>query len=71
VRVGFFTDIRFSLLGFFIVCYLVERLGYELQKAIDEFAEKRAPGIKHEHFVNMLYVRYAAGKMERRGTIVG
>jgi len=40
-----------------------------LQDAIDEFAEKKAPGIRHEHFVNELYVRYAVN-MQRRGTIV-
>lgn len=54
--------------GFFIVCYLVERLGYRLQDALDEFAEKRPPGIKHEHFVNELYVRYCVG-LQRRPTI--
>ena len=52
--------------GFFIICYLVERLHYQLSEAIEEFTRKRAPGIKHEHFVNELYVRYAV-KMERRG----
>ena len=56
--------------GFFIICYLIERLGYKVEDAIKEFAEKRAPGIKHDHFVNELYVRYAV-KMQRRGTIVG
>ncbi|WPH01482.1 isoform 3 of mrna-capping enzyme [Acrodontium crateriforme] len=68
--IGVHCHYGFNRTGFFIVCYLVERLGYRLQDAIDEFAEKRAPGIKHEHFVNELYVRYAV-KMERRGTIVG
>lgn len=48
---------------------MVERLGYRLQDAIDEFARERGPGIKHEHFVNELFVRYAV-RMQRRGTIV-
>ncbi|KAK4542887.1 hypothetical protein LTR36_006076 [Oleoguttula mirabilis] len=68
--IGVHCHYGFNRTGFFIVCYLVERLGYKLQDAIDEFAEKRAPGIKHEHFKNELYVRYAV-KLERRGTIVG
>lgn len=60
----------FNRTGFFIVCYLVERLQYELQDAIDEFKQKREPGIKHQHFLNELFVRYAV-QMQRRGTIVG
>ena len=55
--------------GFLIVCYLVERLQWKLQDAIEEFAQKRPPGIKHQHFVDELYVRYAV-KQERRMTIV-
>jgi len=67
--VGVHCHYGFNRTGFFIVCYLVERLGYKLQDAVAEFAQKRAPGIKHEYFVNELFVRYAV-KMERRGTIV-
>ncbi|KAF4542094.1 Alpha beta hydrolase fold protein [Lasiodiplodia theobromae] len=47
--------------GFFIVCYLVERLGWTLQNAINEFAKKRSPGIRHEHFIDTLFVRYHVG----------
>ncbi|KAK5109140.1 hypothetical protein LTR62_007502 [Meristemomyces frigidus] len=68
--IGVHCHYGFNRTGFEIVCYLVERLGYRLQDAIEEFAQKRAPGIKHEHFVNELFVRYAV-KMDRRGTIVG
>lgn len=58
--------------GFFIVCYLVERLGYKLEDAIQEFAEKRPPrGIKHEYFIDELYVRYAVKGLARRGTVLG
>ena len=59
----------FNRTGFEIICYLVEREGYRLQDAIEEFARKRPPGVKHEHFVNELYVRYAV-KMDRRATII-
>ena len=48
---------------------MVEELGYKLEDAIEEFRQKRPPGIKHQYFVNDLYVRYAV-KMERRGTVV-
>lgn len=58
----------FNRTGFFIVSYLVERLGYGLQAALDEFADKRSPGIRHEHFVNELWVRYCVG-LQRRATI--
>jgi pimeloyl-ACP methyl ester carboxylesterase/protein-tyrosine phosphatase len=68
--IGVHCHYGFNRTGFFIVSYLVERLGYKLDDAVAEFAQKKAPGIKHEYFVNELYVRYAV-KMERRGTIIG
>lgn len=51
----------FNRTGFFIVCYLVERLGYDVQDAIDEFAKQRPQGIKHAHFIDGLFVRYCKG----------
>ncbi|KAF2766825.1 hypothetical protein EJ03DRAFT_384399 [Teratosphaeria nubilosa] len=68
--IGVHCHYGFNRTGFFIVCYLVERAGYKLADAIAEFAAKRPPGIKHEHFVNELYVRYAV-RMQRRGTVDG
>lgn len=51
----------FNRTGFFIICYLIERLGYRLEDALEEFAQHRPPGVRHEHFVNELCVRYAVG----------
>ncbi|KAF2197407.1 hypothetical protein GQ43DRAFT_435176 [Delitschia confertaspora ATCC 74209] len=51
----------FNRTGFFLVCYLVERLGYRLQDAIDEFARARPSGIRHQHFIDALHVRYCVG----------
>lgn len=59
----------FNRTGFFLVSYLVEKEKWKVEDAIAEFAEKKAPGIKHEHFINELYARYTA-KMERRNTVV-
>ncbi|KAI4766827.1 hypothetical protein E4T51_00205 [Aureobasidium sp. EXF-12344] len=58
----------FNRTGFFLVSYMVEKLGWRLQDALEEFAEKRAPGIRHEHFVNELFVRYMV-HLERRPTL--
>jgi pimeloyl-ACP methyl ester carboxylesterase/protein-tyrosine phosphatase len=58
----------FNRTGFFLVSYMVEKLGWRLQDALEEFAEKRPPGIRHEHFVNELFVRYMVG-LERRPTL--
>ncbi|KAF7191120.1 mRNA-capping enzyme [Pseudocercospora fuligena] len=68
--IGVHCHYGFNRTGFLIVCYLVERLGWKLEDAIEEFKEKRAPGIKHEHFVDELYLRYRAN-MTRRATILG
>jgi len=51
----------FNRTGYFIVCYLVERCGYSVQGALDEFAKKRPKGIKHAHFMDQLFVRYCVG----------
>ena len=56
--------------GFFIVSYLVQQEKWKLEDALAEFAAKRPPGIKHSHFIDDLYARYAT-KIERRATIVG
>lgn len=66
--IGVHCHYGFNRTGFFIVCYMIEKLNYRLQDAVDEFANKRAPGIRHEHFVNELYVRYSVG-LQRRPTL--
>lgn len=59
--VGVHCHYGFNRTGFFVVSYLVERLGWRVEDAIDEFAKKRAPGIRHSHFVDELHVRYCSG----------
>lgn len=59
--VGVHCHYGFNRTGYFIVCYLVERCGYSVQAAIDEFAKKRPKGIKHAHFLDQLFVRYCVG----------
>ena len=39
-------------------CYLIERLGWTIEEAIEAFAVAKPPGIKHPHFIDALYVRY-------------
>ncbi|KAI0115373.1 alpha/beta-hydrolase [Daldinia grandis] len=57
--VGVHCHYGFNRTGYFVVCYLVERCGYGIQQAIEEFAVKRPNGIRHSHFLDRLYVRYA------------
>lgn len=49
----------FNRTGFFLVSYLVERLGWRLGDAIEAFRRARPPGIRHSHFVDELHVRYS------------
>jgi len=51
----------FNRTGFFICCYLIEKEKYAVQRAIDLFASCRPPGIRHEHFLDQLFVRYCIG----------
>lgn len=44
--------------GFFIACYMVQKLKFSVRDALERFAVSRPPGIKHIHFRDELYVRY-------------
>ncbi|CAL5867340.1 uncharacterized protein PFLUO_LOCUS1555 [Penicillium psychrofluorescens] len=59
--VGVHCHYGYNRTGFLIVCYLIERLGYGVQDAIDEFNARRPPGIRHGHFIDTLFVRYCVG----------
>lgn len=48
----------FNRTGFLICCYLIERLGWSVQEAVDGYKKAKSPGIKHTHFIDALYVRY-------------
>lgn len=62
--IGVHCHYGFNRTGFFICSYLVEREHYSVQQAIDEFQRQRPPGIRHEHFLDTLFVR-------RSGTALG
>ena len=68
--VGVHCHYGYNRTGFFVICYLVEREGYLVQDAIDEFARQRPPGIKHDHFIDTLFVRYCVG-LRRAPSIAG
>lgn len=48
----------FNRTGFFIVAYMVEKLGWTLKDAIAEFARAKEPGIRHAHFIDELFAQY-------------
>ncbi|KAK7918011.1 hypothetical protein PG985_009885 [Apiospora marii] len=60
--IGVHCHYGFNRTGYFIVCYLVDRLGMDVQEAIDTFANARDPGIRHTHFLDQLAVRYSGVK---------
>ncbi|KAL2826832.1 hypothetical protein BDW59DRAFT_160717 [Aspergillus cavernicola] len=59
--VGVHCHYGFNRTGFLIVSYLIERCGFGVQDAIDEFEKRRPPGIRHGHFIDTLFVRYCVG----------
>lgn len=59
--IGVHCHYGFNRTGFFLVCYMVERLGYRVEEAIDAFANARPPGIRHAHFIDALHVKYCVG----------
>ena len=61
VLIGVHCHYGFNRTGFFICSYLIEKEHFGVQQAIDEFAKHRPPGIRHEHFLDQLFVRYCIG----------
>ncbi|KAL9135819.1 MAG: hypothetical protein Q9175_002974 [Cornicularia normoerica] len=59
--IGVHCHYGFNRTGFFICCYLIEKEHFGVQQAIDEFAKHRPRGIRHEHFLDQLFVRYCIG----------
>ncbi|OOF97145.1 hypothetical protein ASPCADRAFT_205947 [Aspergillus carbonarius ITEM 5010] len=59
--VGVHCHYGFNRTGFLIVSYLIERRGFTVSEAIEEFERRRPPGIRHEHFIDTLFVRYCVG----------
>lgn len=59
--IGVHCHYGFNRTGFFICCYLIEKERFGVQQAIDEFRTHRPPGIRHEHFLDTLFVRYCVG----------
>ncbi|KAH8162773.1 hypothetical protein CIB48_g5494 [Xylaria polymorpha] len=60
--IGVHCHYGFNRTGYFVVCYLIERCGYGVQKAISTFADARPNGIRHSHFLDRLFVRYSGFK---------
>lgn len=60
--IGVHCHYGFNRTGYFIVCYLVERCGYLVDSAISHFAESRPLGIKHQHFLDKLFLRYSGSQ---------
>ncbi|KAI8086644.1 Alpha/Beta hydrolase protein [Halteromyces radiatus] len=58
VQIAVHCHYGFNRTGFFIVCYMIERLGVSVPDALKAFADVRPPGIRHSHFVDELYMRY-------------
>lgn len=59
--IGVHCHYGYNRTGFLIVSYLIERKGFSVQDAIDEFKRRRPPGIRHRHFIDTLFVRYCVG----------
>ncbi|EEP76949.1 conserved hypothetical protein [Uncinocarpus reesii 1704] len=59
--IGVHCHYGFNRTGFFLTSYLIERKGFTIEEALEEFKRCRPPGIRHPHFIDTLFVRYCAG----------
>jgi protein-tyrosine phosphatase len=56
--IGVHCHYGYNRTGYLVVCCLVERMGWTVAEAVEAFAKAKPPGIKHDFFVDELYVRY-------------
>lgn len=68
--IGVHCHYGYNRTGFFICCYLIEKCGYRAQDALEEFARQKPPGIRHEHFIDTLFMRYHVG-LKKAPTMLG
>lgn len=59
--IGVHCHYGYNRTGFFLCAYLVLRKKYDLEQAVEEFKRAKPPGIRHEHFLDVLWLRYANG----------
>lgn len=45
--------------GYFICAFLVARLHMDIEAALSAFSQVRPPGIKHQHFIDSLFLRFS------------
>lgn len=57
--IGVHCHYGYNRTGYFIVSYLILKKGYDIQSAIDEFGQAKPPGIRHDHFIDTLWLRYS------------
>lgn len=57
-EIGVHCHYGFNRTGFFICSYMIEKLGYSVEKAVQCYAQSRSGGIRHQHFIDELHVRY-------------
>ena len=48
----------FNRTGILICAYLIERMGWTVDEALAAFAKARPPGVKHQNYLDKLYLRY-------------
>ncbi|CAF0904033.1 unnamed protein product [Brachionus calyciflorus] len=56
--IGVHCTLGYNRTGFLICCYLIEKFGYTVDKAVALFAQVRPPGLYKQEFINELYKRY-------------
>jgi pimeloyl-ACP methyl ester carboxylesterase/protein-tyrosine phosphatase len=59
--IGVHCHYGYNRTGFLICSYLIQRCKMDVEDALEEFAKAKPPGIKHQHFVDALYVRHVKG----------
>jgi len=60
--VGVHCTHGFNRTGFLICSYLVNIVGWDIDPAVHEFAEKRSPGIYKQHYIEELFDKFDGDK---------
>ena len=56
--IGVHCNYGYNRTGYFICSYLILKMKFKVADALALFAEKRPPGIRHQHFISSLFERF-------------
>lgn len=56
--IGTHCNYGYNRTGYFLCSFLIQRRGFTVEEALRVFSTSRAPGIRHQHYIDSLFIKY-------------